>query len=316
MKRWLPFAVLVVAAVAVIAVVERRDSGTEVGPQAILHVIADSEREANRLPARVWRLSDEEEIRVGDEMADQYLATDGFDPSDPEQRRIQAYVTKVGTTVAIHTQRHLPYRFHYVPDANLINAFALPGGHVFIGGGMMALMRNEDELAAVLGHETEHIDLRHCAERVQFEAQMRKLNLGVASDAMSLPISLFKAGYSKELELEADREGTQLAVSAGYSPEGAIAMFEAMEQRFRTERQAAARSPQEEAERVALQTLEGYFQSHPSTEERIAQIEEVTAARNLQQREMRPLAPEIAAVFRRENHAGDEESSGPPRILR
>ena len=315
MKRWLPFAVLVIAAVAVIATVEHRDSRTQVGPQAILHLVADSEREANRIPARVWRLSDEEEIRIGDEMADQYLASAGLDPNDPEQQHVQAYVTRVGTSVAIHAQRHLPYRFHYIPDADLINAFALPGGHVFIGAGMISLMRDEDELAAVLGHELEHIDQRHCAERVQFEAQMRKLNLEIASDALALPISLFKAGYGKELELEADREGTQLAVSAGYSPQGAIAMFEVMERKFKTEARYPAGSPQEEAARVALETLQGYFQSHPPTEERIAQIEELVSARNWPEREMRPIAPEIAAIFRRERQP-QEENSAPPRVLR
>jgi predicted Zn-dependent protease len=261
-------------------------------------------------------LSDEEEIRIGDEMADQYLVTDGFDPRDPEQQRIQAYVTRVGTSVAIHAHRRLPYRFHYVPDANLINAFALPGGHVFIGGGMISLMHNEDELAAVLGHELEHVDLRHCAERVEFEARMRKLDLGVASEALSLPISLFKAGYSKELELEADREGTQLAVSAGYSAEGAISMFEAMEQTYRAAKQRPPGSPQEEAERVALETLQGYFESHPAAEERVAQIEQLAEARKWPEREMRSLQPEIAAIFRRYRQPATAESSQPPRILR
>jgi len=198
----------------------------------------------------------------------------------------------------------------------MINAFSLPGGHVFIGGGMIALMRNEDELAAVLGHEVERIDLRHCAERVQFEAQMRKLNLEAIGQAVALPISLFKAGYSKELELEADREGTQLAVQAGYSPEGAIRMFEAMEQKYKTESQRAANSPQEEAARVALETLQGYFESHPPVEERIAQIEQVTLARKWPEREMRPLAPAIAAIFRRQREPLASDDQAPPRILR
>jgi len=315
MKRWLPFAVLVVAAVVVISFVEHRNSGTQVGPQAILHLIADSEREANRIPARVWRLNDEEEIRIGDEMADQYLAGAGLDANDPDQQRIQAYVTRVGTLVSAHARRHLPYRFHYIPDPNLINAFALPGGHVFIGAGMISLMRDEDELAAVLGHEVEHIDQRHCAERVQFEAQMRKLNLEIASDALALPISLFKAGYSKELELEADREGTQLAVEAGYSADGAIEMFEAMERKYQTDRRYPAGSPQEEAARVALEALEGYFESHPPTQERMAQIEQLASTRNWPDREMRPISTQILAIFRRDRPR-DEGNTAPPRILR
>jgi len=249
-------------------------------------------------------------------MADRYPASAGVPSDDPEQQRIQAYVTWVGTSVSAYAHRKLPYRFHYIPEPNMINAFSLPGGHVFIGGGMIALMRDEDELAAVLGHEVEHVDLRHCAERVQFEAQMRKLNLEVVGQAVALPISLFKAGYSKELELEADREGTELAVQAGYSPEGAIRMFEAIEQKYRSETQRAANSPQEEAARVALEALQGYFESHPPADERIAQIEQVAAARKWPEREMRPLQPAVAAIFRRQRQPLARDDEAPPRILR
>ena len=108
----------------------------------------------------------------------------------------------------------------------MINAFALPGGHVYVGAGLLALMDSEDELAAVIGHEIEHIDHYHCAERVQQEQALRKIPLG---GLVALPIELFEAGYSKDQELEADREGTRLAVQAGYSANGAIRMFETFE---------------------------------------------------------------------------------------
>ena len=87
MKRWLPFAVLALAGLAVIVFVERRETDTQVGAHAILHLIADSEREANRLPARVWRLNDEEEVRIGDEMAERYLAGAGLLSDDFRGRR-------------------------------------------------------------------------------------------------------------------------------------------------------------------------------------------------------------------------------------
>src|SRR5438309_10241930 len=105
----------------------------------------------------------------------------------------------------------------------MVNAFALPGGHVFVGGGLLRFMDTEDQLAAVLGHEVEHIDHYHCAERVQVEARLRGIPL---SGLIDLPIKFFQQGYTKEQELEADREGTTLAVMAGYSAEGAIRMFE------------------------------------------------------------------------------------------
>jgi len=92
----------------------------------------------------------------------------------------------------------------------------LPGGHVFAGQGLLSLLKSEDALAAVLGHEVEHIDQKHCAERVQTEAHLR--NLGPLGHLLGLPVAIFEAGYSKDQELRADRNGTVLAVKAGYSP--------------------------------------------------------------------------------------------------
>jgi predicted Zn-dependent protease len=160
---------------------------------------------------------------------------------------------------------------------DFVNAFALPGGPVFIGGGLMALMDTEDELASVLGHEIEHIDHYHCAERVQIEAALQKVPLGGLA---ALPVEVFVAGYSKDQELEADREGAKLAVAALYSPQGAIQMFEAFE-RFEPTKIARSKTPQEELSQVALETLEGYFQSHPLNAERIDQIQKMIAAGQL-----------------------------------
>ena len=72
----------------------------------------------------------------------------------------------------------------------MINAFALPGGHVYVGGGLLQLMDSEDELAAVLGHEIEHIDHYDCGERVQREQALRRIPLGVI---VALPVEVFEA---------------------------------------------------------------------------------------------------------------------------
>ena len=65
---------------------------------------------------------------------------------------------RVGSELATHAHRMLPYKFHYIPNPNFVNAFALPGGHVYVGAGLVSLMDSEDELAALIGHEIEHID--------------------------------------------------------------------------------------------------------------------------------------------------------------
>jgi predicted Zn-dependent protease len=148
---------------------------------------------------------------------------------------------------------------------------------VFIGEGLMALMETEDELAAVLGHEIEHIDHFHCAERIQVEAALRRIPLG---GLVGLPVEIFVAGYSKNQELEADREGAKLAAAGSYSPDGAIRMFEAFERAYPAKDKRSA-TPQEELSEIARKTLEGYFRSHPYNAERIDQIRKMIAAGQL-----------------------------------
>ena len=193
------------------------------------------------------------------------------------EARFEAYVQEVGGRVAGHAHRKLPYRFHYIPSLDLVNAFALPGGPVFIGGGLMALMDTEDELASVLGHEVEHIDHYHCAERVQIQGALQKVPLG---ELVGIPVEIFVAGYTKSQELEADREGAKLAVTALYAPQGSIQMFRAFE-RFEPTNTLRSKTPQEELSQVALQTLEGYFRSHPPNAARIDQIQKMIAAGQL-----------------------------------
>lgn len=273
MKRWIAFAIIVSLGIAALVWSERHPVDVRVTPASLLYFIADSERELTRLPMEATRLSDQEEIDIGNQMAWntswRLRGSAGLSPEQEQQIQVAAeYIDRVGNKAAAHAHRKLPYKFHYIPNMDFVNAFALPGGHVYIGAGLVALMDSEDELAAVLGHEIEHIDHYHCAERVQTEQRLRRIPLG---GLIRIPISLFEAGYSKDQELEADREGTKLAVWAGYSPLGAVRMFETYDRLYK-EYVQRAKSPQEELSTVAIQTIEGYFRSHPLPSERIEQV--------------------------------------------
>lgn len=271
MKQRIALVIVALAALAAIVVAQRKKPEANVGPDAIVYFIADTERELTRMPAATTRMSDAEEIAIGDE-----IVRDHVELSEQTATPMARYVERVGLEVAARAHRKLPYKIHYIQDDSFVNAFALPGGHVFIGSGLVKLMDTEDELAAVLGHEVEHIDHYHCAERYQLEARLRRFGMGDLAQVAEIPLSVFEAGYTKDQEFEADREGTRLAVMAGYSPLGALRLFEAFS-KMEEHRNEPAATPQEEAARVALGTLSGYFQSHPYADERAAQIRKMIA---------------------------------------
>jgi predicted Zn-dependent protease len=219
-------------------------------------------------------MSDADEIALGNSLAANYSSELGTTKDAAHNKQIESYLQTIGTRTATHARRHLPWRFHYIPDEHFINAFALPGGHVFVGLGLLKLMHSEDALAAVLGHEVEHIDLRHCADRYQAEAHLRHLSLMRLDPTglLSLPVELFIAGYSKDQELEADRDGTTLAVEAGYSPQGILQLF-AEFAKLEGITSATRTNPLDEAAHLSLATLSGYLSSHPPATERSQQIE-------------------------------------------
>jgi beta-barrel assembly-enhancing protease len=273
MKHRIAFSGVMLLTMAAIVVSERRTLDVPPTPAPLLYLIADTEQELTRMPVRFTRMSDEDEIRIGNELA-HFYARNAVRDSTSETQIVDHYVTRVGEQVAANAHRRLPYKFHYLPGPYLINAFALPGGHVYVGGGLLALMDSEDELATVLGHEIEHIDHYDCAERVQREQALRKVPLGAL---FAIPVEVFEAGYSKDQELQADRDGTRLAVEAGYSANAAIRMFETLARLYR-DYDAKAKTPQEELSRLTEQALEGYFRSHPLPSERIAQIQKLIAS--------------------------------------
>lgn len=156
--------------------------------------------------------------------------------------QLQAYVDAVGEVLVSETSaRQSPYQFDFylLRDAETINAFALPGGQVFLTAGLMRRLRDEAQLAAVLGHEIGHVVGRHGAEHIA------KQQLGVslvnavgvaASDdygggrnaaAIAQAVNqLLSLQYGREDELESDRLGFQFMVEAGYDPRGIVELME------------------------------------------------------------------------------------------
>ena len=285
MKRLFALTLIVATALMALYFAQRRPRTDTVSPDAVVNAAADWQRDVTRAPMHVTRISDAEEIRIGDRLAAQY---DVAPPGDAETRALDAYVQRVGRLVSTQAKRPLPWRFHLVCDKDLINAFALPGGHIFIGQGLLDQMHSEDELAFVLGHEIEHVDHYHAAERVQVQAQLHHFDLDIVAALAEIPMSLWQEGYSKDEELEADREGLRLAVASGYSPQGAVKLLERWTQLHR-EYVIHAETPVDELSQVAIEGLNSYFRSHPLPSERLAQVRTVIAEDRLPVN--RPLTP-------------------------
>jgi predicted Zn-dependent protease len=292
LRRLLPLCIILLAGIAAIVAAEWQHIAARPSPQAVLTAAADAQHELTRVPAHFDVMSDADEIALGDRLAANYTTRFARDKPTPEQiiadSTTEFYLQRIGLRAAAHARRKLPWHFHYIPDPNFVNAFALPGGHVFVGDGLLRLMQSEDALAGVLGHEVTHIDLRHCAERAQTEAHLR--DLGPLGALASLPVEVFLAGYSKEQELEADRDGTTLAVKAGYSPQGILQLFAEFAKLEQTTAPTTPATPVDEAANLSLATLSGYFRSHPPAAERIQQIRALIAANHWPTPSLRTLA--------------------------
>lgn len=181
-----------------------------------------------------------------------------------QDEAVTRYVTNLGREIASGTPRSdLEWRF-FVVDSPQINAFALPGGFVYVNRGLIEVTRSESELAGVLGHEIGHVVQRHSVEQMGTHAGA---NIGVAvlcaltsaceSSVGQLAIemggSLVLTRYSRRDEFEADSEAVENVVRAGIDPEGVPRFFE---------RLLTAREYQPSR-------VEGWFASHPLEEARI-----------------------------------------------
>lgn len=166
-------------------------------------------------------ISPQAEESLGREAAANLAAKYGLHPDDVLQR----YVNLVGRAVARHARRaSLRWRFG-VLDAEHPNAYAAPGGFVFVTRGLLAKLKDEAELAAVLAHEIEHVDRRHALRSLRRARTMEAGALLLSSReeldaAAGEVIALIERGYDAEDEMEADREGVLLLARTGYDPSG------------------------------------------------------------------------------------------------
>lgn len=211
-------------------------------------------------------LSWSEEVQLGAEAAPQFIEQSGGEL--PDQAIVQ-YVRDLGGRLAAQSEMpEIDWAF-YVLDSQVINAFALPGGKVFISRGLIEKMDNEAQLAGVIGHEIGHVTARHGNERMGKAMIAQGLIIaagigGAVSDEQWLQVlgvgtavggQLFLLKYSRSNELEADTLGVRYMAHLGYNPVGQIQVMEIL-------REAASGSAPPE-----------WLSTHPTSDTRIANLE-------------------------------------------
>lgn len=177
-------------------------------------------------------ITEKREIEIGKAVAQEVLKEfSAYD--DPA---LNEYVNRIGQSVARLSDRsNIPYQFT-VLDHPVVNAFAAPGGFVFVTRGLLSAVKNEAQLAAILGHEIAHVVERHAMKRLQAQAatllaQIAGAVKGMGGREMSATqdmATLIFLGYDREAEYHADALGVKYAYAAGYEPGEMLSFFETL----------------------------------------------------------------------------------------
>jgi predicted Zn-dependent protease len=218
-----------------------------------------------------YNVTDKEERQLGEQVSLQLRDRFGV----YQNQNVTKYVTLVGTLLAKASSRpNLDWQF-IVLDTDGVNAYAAPGGIVHITRGLLGLMKNEAELAGVLGHEVTHVTEKHTVEAIKQEKKVNMVGEAAGSggglrDKFLAQVGaavfnkVFEGEFSQKDENEADRIGTRLANGLGYLPSGIADVLKKID-----------------ARNGGRDDRNGMFASHPATKDRIAANEKLIASEKL-----------------------------------
>jgi len=212
-------------------------------------------------------LTSQQEIALGLQSAPQMIQEFGGLYNDQE---VQNAIDDIGWRLvnnSVAAQTNWRFEFHVLADSNTINAFALPGGQIFITVALLSRLETEDQVAGVLAHEIVHVLARHGAQRIAKSDLTNGLvgAVGVASGDASAAQTAAMIGqlvnmqYGRDDELESDRIGVCLMIDAGYDPQEMVSVMQVL-----AEASSGNRQPE-------------FFSTHPNPENRIESIQRAIA---------------------------------------
>jgi predicted Zn-dependent protease len=257
-------------------------------------------------------ISVEREQEIGNTMASE------VNPHLPlvDDPLLHAYVSSVGGTLAAVSERpELDYRF-YIINTDLVNAFALPGGHVYLTRGLIERTDDGAEFAGVLAHEIGHVAARHGVQKLQRELRTGSLVnvlyntiLGgepelLRENSLQLANMLWSAQHSRSDEEEADRLAVRYLLRTGAPPEGVVTLLEKLLEE------------EEGADSESIGPMETLFSTHPLTTTRIADAQENIDRLVGEEEQIEELDLEAFAAFKTlVTRAGEGFSEELPAVL-
>src|SRR5262245_7104498 len=207
----------------------------------------------------------DKEVALGRQLAAEVDRSSKF-ITDPA---ITEYVNRVGQNLVLHSDAKVPFTIKVI-DSTEVNAFALPGGFLYVNRGLLEAADNEAEVAGVLSHEIAHVAARHGIEQASKGQLINYASIpliflgGVGSiiqQVASLAVPLTFLKFSRNAEKEADRLGSQYMWASGYDPNALISFFEKLQSK----------------EKAKPGTLSKLFSTHPLTGDRITEVREEIA---------------------------------------
>lgn len=215
-------------------------------------------------------MSENQEIQVGAKYHAQILQEYGV----YQDQKLQDYTSQLGKDLAAHSHRDdLIFRFT-VLDSPEVNAFALPGGYIYITRGILAYLNSEAEVAGVLGHEIGHVTARHgvrqqsAATAAQIFSAVVAMKTGsqTYADLSNILGGALLSGYGRDQELEADRLGAEYIANVGYDPKEMLEVIGVLKDQEEFAKHRAKTEGQQQ------QSYHGVFASHPRNDQRLQEV--------------------------------------------
>ncbi len=204
--------------------------------------------------------------------------------------KVRLYVENLAKKliVSANKERKLDWKFFVIDDPETINAFATPGGRIYVYTGLLLAAENEAQVVGVLGHEIGHVVGRHSARQLVAAKGMETVGAMVSGAAKSEIVDLVHGltgqgtmlAYGRDMELESDRYGARYSSAAGYDPRGIAGFFKILQDKY--------------GDTPKLMT---YLSTHPANSDRIQKVNELVKTENLRGSN---LAPESLAAIKAE----------------